>query len=425
MHRKVTVSSFELIMSLSYALDLVDPSIANHHKRVAYLAAAIAEELGMPKELQHNVTVAGVLHDIGALSLEEINKLHVFGLETNSQHAEIGYRLISNFAPFRVVAPIIRYHHQTWEDELRLRAPGERVPLENHILFFADQIEVCIDRRREILGQVPEIVAMVRQNAGTRYMPEVVDAFLSLADREFFWLDITSTHIDSVLKDTLATSTFSFELGLGSLLSITKLFSQIIDFRSPFTATHSSGVAAVGDGLSQLLGFSRQEGTMMRVAGYLHDLGKLSVPPEILNKPGKLDDEEMRAIRKHTYYTFHTLKTVKELETINAWASYHHETLDGMGYPFHYGQEDLQLGARILAVADIFTALTEERPYRAGMHRPQVLEILTGMAATGKIDRMVVNTLEAHYDTIDGLRLAEQQGAVSAYEHVIQPAQTA
>lgn len=419
MHRKVTVTSFDMIMSLSYALDLVDPSIVNHHKRVAYLAAALSSELGLDKELQVDMTVAAAIHDIGVLSLEEARELHVLGSEPSVEHAEIGYRLIRDFAPFAKVAPIIRHHHVSWPEGEAKHRPGERVPIEYFALNFADRLEVMIDPDREILAQVPEIVSYVRERSGSLFMPEVVEAFCRLAVRESFWLDIVSTNLDSILQETLANSSFSFELSLESLLDISRLFSQIIDFRTPFTATHSSGVAIVAEALALRRGFSPQEGILMRVAGYLHDLGKLAVSPEILNKPGRLTDEEMRIIRKHTYYTYHTLKTIQGLDTVNEWASFHHETLDGGGYPFHHDGDRLPLGSRIMSVADIFTALSEDRPYRNGMQRPQVEDILQKMASDRKIDADLVATLLANYDEIDGLRRAEQQVAMRAYERVL------
>jgi HD-GYP domain-containing protein (c-di-GMP phosphodiesterase class II) len=422
MHRKVTVSSFDMIMSLSFALDLVDSRIVHHHKRVAYLAAIIADELDLSKEVQYHVTVAAAVHDIGALSLAEVEQLHVFGGRVTSDHAEIGYRMIRDFAPFAKVAPIIRAHHVSWEQDEASRRPGDRVPIENHVLHFADRLEVMIDYHREILHQVPEIVAQMREHAGSLFMPEVVDAFVRLSEREVFWLDLISPHLDALLHETLASSTFGFELDLDSLLGISKLFSQIIDFRTPFTATHSSGVAIVAEALAVRIGFSHHEGILMRVAGYLHDLGKLAIAAEILNKPGRLTDEEMRLIRKHTYYTYQTLKTIGGLDTINAWASFHHETLDGEGYPFHHDQDSLPLGSRVMSVADIFTALSEDRPYRRGMEKAQVVEILQGMASRGKIDAAIVERLIAHYDEIDALRRAEQEVVRRAYEKVIQPA---
>ena len=105
----------------------------------------------------------------------------------------------------------------------------------------------------------------------------------------------------------------------------------------------------------------------MRAAGYLHDLGKIAVPSRILDKPAPPSQHEWAVLREHTYHTFRVLDTIGGMPQISEWAAFHHERLDGTGYPFGHEGKDLTLGARIMAVADIFTAVTEDRPYRAAL----------------------------------------------------------
>ncbi len=100
---------------------------------------------------------------------------------------------------------------------------------------------------------------------------------------------------------------------------------------------------------------------------------------------------------------------VDGFERIADWAGFHHEKLNGNGYPFHFGAEQLDLGARIMAVADIFSAITEVRPYRAGMTREQAMAVLKGNVDAGAICGRVVELLEAHYDKIDGAREKESR----------------
>ena len=125
-----------------------------------------------------------------------------------------------------------------------------------------------------------------------------------------------------------------------------------------------------------LMGFSAWECQLIRVAGNLHDLGKLAVPAEILEKSGQLTDAEYNLIKGHSFYTYHILEAIDELEIITAWAAFHHERLDGSGYPFQISGDQLSLPARIVAVADVFTAITEDRPYRVGMDPDQALSVL-------------------------------------------------
>ena len=115
---------------------------------------------------------------------------------------------------------------------------------------------------------------------------------------------------------------------------IAEVFARIVDSASPWTAVHSAGVAATAVALAERLNFSPRELHLMRAAGYLHDLGKLSTPTQILDKPGKLTENEYAAVRAHTYHTYRILDTIGGMPQICEWAAFHHERLDGNGYPF-------------------------------------------------------------------------------------------
>ena len=121
-------------------------------------------------------------------------------------------------------------------------------------------------------------------------------------------------------------------------------------------------MAAAAKLISQLHGFTRNEVKLMEIAGNLHDIGKMAVPNRILEKPGKLDDDEMAVMKAHTYNSYEVINSIDGMQQIAEWAAFHHEKLDGSGYPFHRDRDSLNLGARIMSVADVFTALTEERP---------------------------------------------------------------
>jgi HD-GYP domain-containing protein (c-di-GMP phosphodiesterase class II) len=276
---------------------------------------------------------------------------------------------------------------------------------------------VLINRQREVLGQVTGILERIEQHSGKLFMPELVNTFKSLSQKEYIWLDIASPSIGSTLLRTVRLPTI--ELDVNGLLSLAKLFSHVIDFRSRFTATHSSGVAATAELLAKLAGFSERECQMMKVAGYLHDLGKLAVPAEILEKPAKLTVAEFNVIRSHTFHTYRTLEALSDLDIINTWASFHHERLDGSGYPFHLTGQDLSSGARIMAVADTFTAITEDRPYRRGMTSDAALQVLQQMADNSALDPSIVSLLKLHFDEVDSARASAQAAAVKEYEQVL------
>jgi len=153
----------------------------------------------------------------------------------------------------------------------------------------------------------------------------------------------------------------------------------------------------------------------MRIAGYMHDLGKLAVPVEILDKPAHLNRNEFNVVRHHSFYTYRILEPIAALKTINTWAAFHHERLDGFGYPFHLREKELPLGSQVMAVADVFTALTEDRPYRRGMKRSDTLKVLDDMRADSALNGQIVSLLGKHYEELDAVRMAAQADARTNY----------
>ncbi len=410
----------DLVLSISEATDLIDLDINNHGKRVAYIALNIANELGLNFTDKHNLVIAGLLHDIGAFTLQEKITLANFEFEfkysTNekNRHGELGYMVLRKFSPLSEIAEVVRYHHYTYKEAEKLTDVGENILLFSQIIHLADRIDVLINKKADILNQVKDIYNTIMEFSGEYFNPKLVEIFNYLESKEYFWLDIVSNPQISTFSRLLGYLPLDFSLD--KILDFSIMFSHIIDFRSSFTATHSKGVTATAAILAKLNNFSTRECKMMEVAGYLHDLGKLSVPAEILEKSSGLTDSEFKIIRGHTYYTYKILSNVANLDIINSWASFHHEHLDGSGYPFHLNEDELSLGSRIMAVSDIFTAITEDRPYRKGMSKAESLKILETMAGNNKIDINVVQVLKQNYDEINSARTISQNEALIAYK---------
>jgi len=189
----------------------------------------------------------------------------------------------------------------------------------------------------------------------------------------------------------------------------------LIDFKSEFTATHSSGVAAVAVELARVTGFSKNECWMIEIAGYLHDLGKLAIPSEIIQKAGRLNENERFIMRSHVYHTYQTLEPFEALQPVSRWGSLHQERLNGTGYPFGLDADGLPLGARIMAVADVFTALTEDRPYREGMDSRRAMAVLRSMSDKNELDATMVARIIENYDRMNVIREAAQSQAMREY----------
>jgi len=411
MDREINVPLFDMVMSLANAIDLVSPALVNHHNRVAYVASSLASELGLSAIEQKDLMLAGALHDVGALSLKDRLDALAFecSSETVSRHGAMSCALLRSFAPFADVAPMTRYHHTPWEGH----EDGD-IPRGSHLLHLADRVAVLVNRGNSLTGQSREIVERVTAQSGRKFGPQYVEAFTNLAARDSFWRELASPHIRSVLEERFRSA--MVQLDMQGILNLARLFGQIIDFRSRFTATHSCGVAAIAEALSRQLGFNEQERCLIKAAGYLHDLGKLAVPSSILEKQGKLTEDEYSVMKGHAYHTFQVLEPVDALRVVNQWASFHHERLDGSGYPFNRAGRDISLEARIIAVADIFSALTESRPYRPELPNDDALQILRQMALDGALDHNVVGMLRLHYRELSHLRQEAELAAAKEYQ---------
>ncbi len=418
MIRETQIPLYRLLLCVSDAMDLVSPLLQGHHRRVAHLALRLGEVLGLaPKELT-DLVLAAILHDVGAFTLQErLDDLK----GTNGfppQHAESGFLLLQEFEPLTGAAELIRFHQLPWQNGQGTSFHDHPVPVGCHILHLAERVAGLLDRHQDIFGQMKRLSRTVERDKDDVFRPEVAEAFLELSQREHFWLDMSSPELASVLFQDQELEHIT--LDLGELLSLADLCRRIIDFRSPFTATHSSGVAAAAAALARLSSFSQRECEMMIVAGYLHDLGKLAVPREILEKPAGLTEKEFRLMRSHPYYTYRLLEGIPGLETITRWAALHHERLDGSGYPFQVHGPDLCLGARIMALADVFTAITEDRPHRQRSSPKTALLFVQNMANNMTLDHRIIALLRENFEEIYSLRLSAQNAAAEEYRQFLQ-----
>lgn len=184
-----------VIVSLSSALDLVNWLVVDHHRQVAAVASKIANRLGCSDEDKDAIATAAALHDIGGICFNEKFSLS-FDAEGMSNHSEIGYHLLLKFKPFVPAAGLVRYHHLRWDGGRGAEKNGNPVHLGSHVLHLADRIAVLISKDEPVLKQARPITARIRQEQGKMFQPEVVEAFLHLADREYFWLDIVNPAAD-------------------------------------------------------------------------------------------------------------------------------------------------------------------------------------------------------------------------------------
>ncbi len=407
--QNLRVELYPLLSSIANATDLISPILADHHRKVSFIAATLGKTMGLPTPDVQQLAMAGAVHDIGGLSIRRRLDSFDFEVLDPDLHAVPGFVLLSSFAPFAELARLVRYHHVYWQHGRGREYREEPVPSLSHLLHLADRIAVQIDPRREILSQKEEIISSIVGRSGEVFVPGLVEAFKEAAAREVFWLDLTSPEICEILRKRLHLD--ELVLDYDELPGLAELFRKLIDFRSRFTSTHSSGVAAVGVNLAAKCGFDRNYREQMLLAGLLHDVGKLVVPAEILAKHAPLTADDFAVIRKHPYYSAWILRDLEGFGEISRWAALHHERLDGSGYPYRPPATELPDGARILAVADTFTALTEDRPYRCAMSSSGTGQVMRNLASYNKLDRNYVAMIHDHLEEFDHLRQTAQEAA--------------
>lgn len=415
---KTHIELYPLLSSLTAATDLISPVLVGHHKKVSFVAATIGKTFGLDDHSLQRLTLAAAVHDIGGLSIRARLDAFEFEVTHPDRHTLPGYSLLAGFAPFADLARLIRFHHVYWQNGQGLMDRGEEVPLLSHLIHLSDRIAVQLDPNREILSQKTEIVQRITAGSGEMFVPEQVEAFRAVAGKEVFWLDLISPSVGTILQERFPLG--GMDLDRGELLDLAEMFRRVIDFRSRFTATHSSGVAAVAVAIANHSGFKKDDPDRIRIAGLLHDIGKLVVPVEILEKRQGLTNEDFAIIYKHPYFSAEILRGIEGFEDICQWGSLHHERLDGTGYPYRKVAEEIPEGARILSVADTFTALMEDRPYRCGVSASSTDRIMRDMATCHKLDKNFVALIYENIEEINDRRYVAQTGADQTHRQFLE-----
>jgi HD-GYP domain-containing protein (c-di-GMP phosphodiesterase class II) len=411
--RTLRANIFDLATAIAKVVDLMNTAVGHHHIQVAYWAYQLADVLALPDDEKFEVFIAALLHDIGAFSLQERLDLLEFEDTKPGEHAIAGSLILERFEPFESIAKLIKFHHLPWRQGRGAFQDGAPVPAGSHIIHLADRVAVQISPHEPVLAQVDSICKALSKRSGEVFVPEHVNALLTFKHREYVWLDATSSQIENILKRVVLYPTKEFSAQ--QMVEFSKLICCLIDFKSEFTATHSSGVAAVAVELAGITGFSKNERRLIEMAGYLHDLGKLAIPSEIIEKQDRLSQHERHIMRSHVYHTYQTLEEFEALRLVSQWGSLHQERLNGTGYPFGLDADDLPLGARIMAVADVFTALTEERPYRKGMDPASTKAVLQSMADKCELDATLIGRVFKYYDRLNTVRKSAQIEAMDDY----------
>lgn len=387
-----------LVAACSYALDCVETELVHvtsrHAKRVAYMSVCVAEQLGIcGKDLQ-DLAVYALLHD-NALTQYIQEELHSNLTDMKEMprigvHCSIGEENIQGFPFHTDVKNVILYHHENADGSGPFGKKSEEVPLFSRIIHLCDLLDQACCRKAfttETWEWAKDVLKRIR---GTMVDEECAEALEKIFSEEYF-LSIGGNFEASLWNKVPRQKQ---ELDFSQIKKLAEFFAKIVDYKSPFTSTHSIGVAERAEKLSRYMGFDEETVQKMYLAGALHDIGKVAVGNEILEKPDRLTDAEFAVMKHHAAYTYNILSEIDDFEEIRDFAAFHHERLDGTGYPFGKDASELNVQERMMACIDIYQALTESRPYKKGMSHERACEILKNMADKGWLDMDIIDKIE-------------------------------
>jgi HD-GYP domain-containing protein (c-di-GMP phosphodiesterase class II) len=449
-----SISLSEIISALSYALDLTEGAVHGHALRSCLLGMRIAGEANLPTDQTSGLYFALLLKDIGCSSnasrMCQIMGGDDWAMETGVKFEDWTRPYRRNFATLKLVwenvlpssgpaakfarilrigstqrgnnkqmvglrcdrgagiltklgmgpfaADAVRSLNERWDgsgdpDSLK----GEQIPLLARIGAVAQHLDVFASER----GTQSAIDTLV-ERSGIWFDPQLVRIALSLHRRGALWANCSVKDAEEDTRQAVLDldSGSRHQLQPGQIDQICEAFADVVDAKSHFTFRHSQGVADAAFGIAKAMGLSADRVQMVRRAALLHDIGKLGVSNSILNKRSELTSEEWKSVYRHPRITRLILERVASFREMAVIAGEHHEKLDGSGYPDRLRARDLSVESRIIAVADVFGALSEDRPYRPGIRIDETLGIMANLTP----HQLDGDCLDALISTVSGKR---------------------
>jgi putative nucleotidyltransferase with HDIG domain len=429
----------EVISALSYALDITEGQPEGHAVRTCLIGMRLAEELGLSSEDRSALFYALLLKDLGCSS-NAAKICYLFAADDRavkrdfkttdwSSVVEAFHYVARNVVPdavplrraFQVLtvamegstkeliqtrcdrgaqiamlldlplatADAIRGLDEHWDGKGAPHgARGDAIPLLARIAGLAQTVEVFFSS----VGEA-EAFEMAARRRGSWFDPLLVDALRSIRSDRELWARVASPD-PSIHLAPVEPEDRRIVADDARLDRVAHAFAKVVDAKSPWTFNHSEQVAEIAGDLAATLGLGPREGRDVVRGALLHDIGKLGISNRILDKPAGLSPEERAEIARHPEHTHRILSRVAALRDVAELAAAHHERLDGTGYHRGLTGEQLPLAARIVKVADIYQALSVDRPYRAALAWDEIRRIMVPDLGAG-ICPTVFEALEA------------------------------
>lgn len=436
----------ELFGALSHALDMVEGQPAGHCVRCCWIGIHIGREIGLDDEQIWELYYTLLLKDLGCSSnaaricrlfltddltfkhdVKTIDGslpqalrfvlshtalkagltdrfrtlIHVFltsgqiGRELVETRCHRGADIARKMRFSEAVALGIQNLDEHWDGGgMPLGLRGTTIPVYARVALMAQVVDVL-----QIANGIDAAKLEINNRSGTWFDPQLVAAFERVSVNPGFRETLRSNDLQQAIF-ALEPAQRSATVDEDYLDDIAAAFAQVIDSKSPYTSGHSERVTLFTDLIAEQLKLPMDRRRWLKRAALLHDIGKLGVSNSILDKPGKLDPDEWAAMQMHAAYSETILSRIAAFGDLAAIAGAHHERLDGKGYPRGLKGDQIVTETRIITTADIFDALTADRPYRAAMPVSKALSIMTDMVGT-QIDGNCFNALRRALAVID------------------------
>lgn len=370
---------------ISNMLKMQNPKLMDHGSRVGYLVAKMLEVQGKTQKEILESYIIGLLHDVGAYKTEEIDKLIQFETERVFDHSIYGYLIMKVSEVMEDKVDAILHHHTPWEQLKTMRCENSQLA---NLIFLADRVEIYLRTQKKFIS--PEVLKKTKC-----FSEENIELFCEAEEKYDFQKRLLDGSYINDTEKYLYQAEFSEE----ELKKLIRMVAFLIDFRSESTVTHTITMVSAAVALGNLMNLNKQQIDEIYTGAYIHDLGKVAIPLEVLEKPGRLDYDEMEVMKTHIILTGNIIGGHVS-DNVYKIAMRHHEKLDGKGYPYGIKEEDMSLSEKIVAVADIFSALTGKRSYKDSMPKEKVVSIMQQMADNHQISEEVVQLLIDNYEMV-------------------------
>ncbi|OEO30966.1 metal-dependent phosphohydrolase [Devosia insulae DS-56] len=418
----------ELVSALSHALDITEGQPVGHGVRCCWIGMQMGQALGFDEPALGDLYYALLLKDVGCSSnAARICQLYLAD-DLSFKH---GFKQVDSALPqilrfvfahtglkaglaarFRSIVHIAMHGGEIARELIETRCTrgaeiarqmrfseavaGAILDLDEHWNGNGKPLgrignDISPLARIALLAQVVDVFFMssgpeaaigeVERRTGAWFDPACAAAFLDIARDAQFWTTLAAPDLEQRVI-ALEPQQRSILVDDDYLDDIAAAFAKVVDAKSPYTSGHSDRVALFADLIAEQFGFSDERRRWLKRAALLHDIGKLGVSNQILDKPGKPDPDEWAAIRQHPALGETILGRISALAELARVAGAHHERLDGKGYPRGLDAVAIDLETRVVTTADVFDALTAERPYRAAMSVSQAFAIMDADAGT-------------------------------------------